>query len=286
MIRKVADLVLAFDCEWVPDPIAGRLLYRDLVDATDEAIVARLWQENGATEDNPTPFIKMVQSRIVSIAMLTRRARKDEPAQLKLSWLPKTPTDATDRDERAIIAKFITGIGRSKPQLVGFNSRNSDIRILAQRALTLGIPATGFLNKPNKPWEGEDYFARDNDCHIDLMDCISGFGRSVSLNDAAALSGIPGKFDSHGDDVWKMWSEGRYDEIVHYNCFDAVTTYLLWLRTAWISGRFTTTQYEEEQELVRQLLMDLSEEPETAFLENYIIEWDRLEAIHARYNQQ
>ena len=76
-----------------------------------------------------------------------------------------------------------------------------------------------------------------------------------------------------------MWQQGRYREIVEYNCYDAITTYLLWLRLAWISGRFTTEEYEEEQGLLRDYLMGLCEQPETAFLEAYINEWDRLLAI-------
>ncbi len=283
MIRKVADLVLAFDCEWVPDPIAARLLFPECATADAPEAIKQLWASNGATEENPTPFIKLIQSRVVSIAMVTRRAKPGEPAQLKLSWLPRNPDLASDRVESDIIGKFLTGIGRSHPQLVGFNSKNADCRILAQRAYILGIPAPGFLHRPNKPWEGDDYFARDTDCHIDLMDCLSGFGRSISLHDAAAISGIPGKFGTHGDMVWEMWQQGQFKEIVQYNCFDAITTYLVWLRTAWVSGLFTNDQYQDEQELVRELLMDLCDKPETAYLEAYIHEWDRLQTIHQSY---
>ena len=80
-----------------------------------------------------------------------------------------------------------------------------------------------------------------------------------------------------------LWQQGRYREIVQYNCYDAITTYLLWLRLAWVSGRFQTDQYEAEQTLVREYLMGLCDEPATAFLEPYLMEWDRLTDLRERF---
>lgn len=281
MFKTVGDLVWAFDCEWVPDPLAGRLLY-DLPNASDEEVLQRMWQEGGATEEDPTPFLKLIQSRVVSIAMVQRRKSEAGPAALSLHWLPRDTSTPQGRDEATIIQSFLGGIGKRHPQLVGFNSRNSDLRILIQRAVALGVPAPDYCRRPSKPWEGDDYFARDNDCHVDLMEVLSGGWSSrgiLSLNEIAAISGIPGKFDTCGDQVWEMWRGGRYDEIVHYNCFDAITTYLVWLRTAFVAGKFNAAQYEEEQHLLRELLMHLAEQPETEYLARYIEEWDRLQQI-------
>ena len=286
MIRTVGDTVIAFDCEWIPDVQAARLLFPDAAGLGEEELLARLFVANGATEENPSPFVRLMQSRVVSVAMVVRKApaATGEDAQLTLSWLPKDPEDAAARAERNVIGKFVSAVGRTKPQLVGFNSRGSDLRILAQRALALGIPAKGFLNRPEKPWEGVDYFARDNDCSIDLMELIaggfSGRNAAVNLHEACTLCGIPGKFGTHGDEVLALWHAGRYRDIVNYNCYDAISTYLLWLRLAWISGRFTTDEYEQERFLLRDYLMGLVEQPEMAFLEDYISEWDRLEALH------
>lgn len=287
MIRTVGDMVIAFDCEWIPDAASARLLFPEVANAPDEACLRALWEANGATEEQPQPFVRLMQSRVVSIAMMIREVKphlpKEQQVSVRLAWLPKQPDDVAARSERDIIGKFVGAISHKQPQLVGFNSRNSDLRILAQRALMLGIPAKGFLNRPAKPWEGVDYFGRDCDASIDLMELIaggfSGRNAAVSLHEAASLCGIPGKFGTHGDQVFEMWQQGRYREIVEYNCYDAITTYLLWLRLAWISGRFTTDEYQQEQELVRDYLMGLSEEPETAFIEAYINEWDRLDAI-------
>ena len=284
MIRNVPDMLIAFDCEWIPDVQSARLLFREAEGLPDEALLRQLWAANGATEEQPRPFVRLMQSRVVSIAMVMRhQSAPNALAELRLITLPRNPDDPAARDERAILSAFTTSVGRKQPQLVGFNSRSSDLRIIAQRALALGIPAKGFLNRPAKPWEGYDYLGRDNEAALDLMELIAGpfSGRAgaVSLHEAATLCGIPGKFDAHGDQVLDLWQAGRYREIVQYNCFDAITTYLLWLRLAWVSGRFSTEEYHEEEALLRNTLMAQLDHPDWAFLEAYLEEWDRLLAI-------
>lgn len=287
MIRSVNDTVITFDCEWIPDVSAARFLDRDVADATDEQCLESLWQMNDATPENPHPFLKFSQSRIVSIAMVVRKSVQGRLPELSLAWLPKNVKDETQLTERHIISTFLAALERRKPQLVGFNSKNADLRILMQRALVLGIPAKGLLERPPKPWEGYDYFARDNDGSIDLMELITGpsFNRpaSIGLHESCVLSGIPGKFHGHGDEVYAYWQNGEVDQIVQYNCFDAISTYLLWLRIVWISGHFSTAQYEDEVNHTREFLMGLCEAPETAFVEQYVAEWDRLTTLAETY---
>ena len=99
----------------------------------------------------------------------------------------------------------------------------------------------------------------------------------MSLNELATLSGIPGKFETEGEQVAHLWLAGQWKAIVQYNCFDALTTYLVWLRAAHFSGHFNDAQYDEEQELVRQLIMDESEKEGGEYLGAYLDEWIRLE---------
>ena len=65
---------------------------------------------------------------------------------------------------------------------------------------------------------------------------------------------IPGKVDVSREKVAFLWLDGRLDDIVAYNEFDALTTYLVWLRVAHIAGHFTGQEYEVEQQLVRELI--------------------------------
>lgn len=283
MFKSVKDQIWFFDCEWVPDPKAGRLLYGLKEDMSDGDVLKEMWKRGGATEEDPQPFLKTNLCRVVSIAALMRRVVPPEqndgiPVKHHLLWLPRDVDDVAGRSEAAVIGTFLGAVGKFKPQLVGFNSRASDLRILFQRALVNGISAPDFCKRPDKPWEGVDYFARDNEWSVDLMDSLSGFGsKPPSLNEIAVCSGIPGKMDVCGDDVAGMWLGGRWREIVQYNCFDALTTYLVWLRMAHLGGFLTDDAYEEEQMAFNNMLLEEAEKPGMDFINKYIDEWNRLQ---------
>ena len=74
-----------------------------------------------------------------------------------------------------------------------------------------------------------------------------------------------------------LWLEGRLPEIVAYNEFDALTTYLIWLRTAHFGGFFTESEYEEEQLRVRQMLEMEGVSPGKEHLLEFLEEWERLQ---------
>ena len=284
MFKTVKDQIWFFDCEWVPDPAAGRLLYKLPAGTSDRDAVQEMWKRGGATEEDPRPFLKTTLCRVVSIAALMRK--KVDPAQndgesvkLHLLWLPRDIDDPDNRREASVIGTFLGAIGKFRPQLVGYNSRASDLRILFQRALVGGISAPEFCKRPDKPWDGIDYFAKDNDWNIDLMECLGGWGggRPPSLTEIAVLSGIPGKIGTCGDDVAGMWLDGKWREIVQYNCFDALTTYLLWLRMAHLGGFIGDEEYEDEQMIFNNMLLEEAEKPGMDFLNTYLDEWNRLQ---------
>lgn len=272
MIRLVADEVWAFDCEWVPDILAGRLLYGLPDDVPTAEVLRVMWEQGGATEENPMPFLKTLQCRVVSVAAVIRRASRGGEAQLFLQALPENPDDtAKAQDEAYILRRFLLdGLAARNPQLVGFNSRNADLRILMQRAFVHGLDLKAMGERMGaKPWDARD---------VDLMEIVGGFGKqsSASLNDVARLSGIPGKLSVMGEDVCGLWYSGRIREIVNYNCFDALTTYLVWLRMAFVSGHFTPDKYRAEQALVRKLIEERARRPDGAFLLAYLDEWKNL----------
>ncbi len=286
MFKCVKDQIWFFDCEWVPDPRAGRLLYKLPREMPDADVVAEMWNRGGATEENPRPFLKTNLCRVVSIAALMRRvappgtAQSDEDkVKLNLLWLPRDTANPENCAEASVIGTFLGAVGKFKPQLVGFNSRASDLKILFQRALVSGVVAPDFCRRPDKPWDGVDYFSKESDWNVDLMDALGGWaGRGApSLNEIAVLSGIPGKMDVCGDDVASMWLGGQWREIVQYNCFDALTTYLVWLRMARLGGFVSDDDYENEQMIFNNMLLDEAEKPGMEFLNQYIDEWNRLQ---------
>ncbi len=256
MIRFVYDRVWAFDVEWIPDPLAGRLLYA-IPDAVSEPaeIMRIMWEKGGATEDDPTPFLKTVLCRVVSIAAVERSVEPGGEVVLSLKSLPRNPDDEAQAREAPLIGTFLEALGARRPQLVGFNSIQSDLKILVQRGLILGLRAADFCERPEKPWLGIDYFARGSDYNVDLKELLGGWGKVVpSLHEIAVQSGIPGKLDIDGNQVARLWLAGELRRIVEYNQFDALTTYLVWLRLAHFAGRFGALEYEGEQNALRALL--------------------------------
>lgn len=283
MFKSVADEVWVFDAEWVPDPVAGRLLYELPETMPDREVVHEMWRRNGATEDNPKPYLKTVLCRIVSIAAVIRRRLSDETVRLQLVSLPEETQRERERDEAKILFRFLTALGQRqpKPQLIGFNSQAADLKIFIQRGVVNGLTVPDFCRRPAKPWEGADYFARTNEWHIDLKDVVSGWGNTMpSLHELATLSGIPGKLGIDGQNVADLWLDGEFERIVRYNEFDALTTYLLWLRTAHFGGFFSLQEYAAEQERVRTLIAEKAQEPRYAHLMIYQEAWHHLQAQH------
>lgn len=276
MFKHFHHKLWAFDSEWVPDPELGRELYKLPETMPDEDVIGEMWKAGGATEENPTPFLKTVLCRIVSISAVVR-TQIGQDIRLQLLSIPRNTNDPEQCSEARIIDTFLSAIGKNKPQLVGYNSVGSDLKILVQRGIAKGVQAPDFCSRPAKPWEGIDYFARGSDYQIDLMDIVGSWGKgSPSLNEMALACGIPGKMDTDGNAVAPLWLEGKLEQIVAYNEYDALTTYLLWLRTAHFGGFISHKGYEDEQELLKELLLSESERPEREHLKKYLDEWGRL----------
>lgn len=282
MIKLVHDRVWAFDLEWVPDPLAGRLVHR-LDDGLSELeVLVEMWQRGGATEENPQPFLKTTMCRVVSVAAVERRLRSDGSVSLTLMSLPRDPDDDEQAAEAHVLGTFLEALSSHRPQIVGFNSQGSDVPILLQRALIHGLSAPGFCRRPDKPWEGIDYFARSSDWHLDLKDMVGGWGTaSPSLHELAVQSGIPGKMETDGAQVAELWLAGELRRVLQYNEFDALTTYLVWLRMAHLAGHFDAAGYVEEQARVEQLVRHGVESGERPHLRLFLDEWQRLQTVVA-----
>lgn len=286
MFKNVHSSVWAFDAEWVPDPDTGRRVYGLDASMADADVVEEMFRQGGATDDEPRPYLKTVLCRLVSVSAVAR-TEEDGVVRLQLHSLPTVgDCNAPEAAESEILRRFLDGVGRARPQMVGYNSWSADFRILLQRAVALGVQAAGFAKRPDKPWEGVDYFG-GGDWHIDLIEVLAGRGRGrPSLHEMAAASGIPGKFTGAGDNVLDSWQQGQLDAIIAYNEFDALTTYLLWLRVAYFGGFFDATEYEFEQSRVQQLLRREGARPERKHLQQYLTEWDRVRRADATGDAQ
>jgi 3'-5' exonuclease len=273
-LKSLPNQIWAFDVEWTPDPKAGRLLYKIPETATDREVLQIMWKEGGATDENPQPFLKTVLCKIVSLSVLIRKFDNINTNKVMLLTLPNTDNEAS-RDEPQILRRFLEGVGKYQPLLVGFNSHAADLKILVQRAVIHGVSVPGFFKRPDKPWEPGDYFSRENDNHIDMFYLLSrGERGGPSLNEMATLSGIPGKFDMQGQDIHELlFEEHGLQKVLEYNEFDAITTYLLFLRMAYVSGFFTDDIYKDEQKIVKEFLESECIKEKKVHLREYLEKW-------------
>lgn len=160
-------------------------------------------------------------------------------------------------------------------QLVSFNGTNADLPVLVQRGVFAGARCPTFCKRPDKPWEGRDYFSPNSDAHLDVMRALGGggYGKSVSpsLAEAAAAGGFPGKLGTTGSSVAEMWLRGEHDAIIAYNQLDCVATYLLWLKAVHFAGLMTTAQHAQEIQAAQEWLASLSST--NAHLAAYLVAW-------------
>lgn len=277
MLRSnIHDRVWFFDLEWVPDVDAAKILL-DLRDDISEAeAFEALWRKAGATPERPRPFLKYLYSRIVSIAFLTRYVYYDGPQpriEFKLHSLPSLPATKSEADEGKLICDFLDALGRRKPQLVGFNSQESDVQVLIQRGIINQISAPMFCKRPENNWDREDYFKRwDNEFHLDLLKLFSTRDMTPRLDDMAKLCGFPGKIDVDGQQVADLWLAGDLNKIVEYNQIDALNTYLIWLRVVYFCGKMTAEQYDNEIDSFRSFLV-VEAEKGRANVQQFLERW-------------
>ncbi|MBL7976805.1 MAG: hypothetical protein JNN12_00590 [Bacteroidetes Order II. Incertae sedis bacterium] len=316
MIKFIADELWAFDAEWIPDPVAGRILYKLPAAMSDGEVMQHMWRQASKSRSLiPTeadrafethnfldygverPYLKTNICRLVSVSIVIRRKVGAGKAKLYLRSSPDNWSDVVSAKERNIIHKFLGGLEQKMDepdatstfnakgfkkgvQLVGYNSMGADLSIFLQRAIVHGLPFKKLNTRPTWAKDGVDYFDDKSPYNIDMQKLVGGFGRSnPSLNELAALSGIPGKMGTDGNDVALLWLDGKLDEIVKYNEYDALTTYLVFLRMAHFAGIFTPQEYEYEQQLVADLIADLSQQERYAHLIAYQEEWNRLKSL-------
>ena len=275
----IPELSLFYDLEWVPDA-AGAVRLFDLPEETTELEAMQVLWEHSPKYDvqkNPRPFLKYMFSRVVSIAFLSRRGvYRDGERRIEfgLNSLPKLPISDDDILESEIIQQFLYFVGKRRPQLVGFNSAESDLQVLIQRGMINEVTAPEFNKRPVKSWDPDDYFKRwDNEDHLDLLKLFSSGEMKPKLDELAKLCGYPGKIDVKGDQVTDLWLSRDLTKIVEYNQIDTLNTYLVWLRVVYFAGQIGEEGYLSEQEQFREFLENEMQKPEKAFLSAFLDKW-------------
>lgn len=268
-----------FDLEWVPDAAAARKLYGLPADTPEADAIQKLWENTrDYSPENPRPFVKYLFSRVVSIAFLSRNVvfrDGERRVEFGLHSLPNLPPDPAELEEGYIIGRFLHWVGTREPQLVGFNSLESDLQVLIQRAMVNEVSAPAFCRRPGKPWEGRDYFdSKNSEWHLDLLQRFSRSAMTPKLNELAVLCGFPGKIDIAGDQVVDLWLGGNINRIIEYNQTDTLNTYLIWLRAVHFAGRLAEEEYISEVGQFRDYLESEAAQPGKEHIAKFVGMWE------------
>lgn len=236
---------LVFDIETVPDVELGRRLY-GLDGLPDEEVAKAMYaacRQNGGSE-----FLPHEQHRVVAISCALRSRDGFRVWSLGEPGAP----------EEELVERFFDGIEKFSPDLVSWNGKGFDLPVLHYRALRAGIQAPRYweIGDEDGAFRYNNYLGRFHWRHIDLMDVLSGYQprARASLENVAALLGLPGKLGFSGAQVWDAYREGNIVGIRRYCETDVLNTYLIFLRFQLMRGRFSRERYADELERVRTFL--------------------------------
>jgi predicted PolB exonuclease-like 3'-5' exonuclease len=142
--------------------------------------------------------------------------------------------------EREMVERFFRGVETNQCRLVTFNGRRFDLPVLKYRAMLHQVPAAWFHHPNEDRWQ--NYQSRYGiDWHCDLYQVLTDYGcsDSVTLDQACAAFGLPGKMGVDGSKVADLYDAGRIEAIRNYCEFDVLNTYLLYLRYMLLRGRLS-----------------------------------------------
>ena len=224
---------LIFDVESVPDgELIKQVRYPGIDQTPDEAIAT---YEDELMESRGTTFIPHTFQ--VPIAVVIAKVAPD------LSLIDLVSLDEPEFRPHIITDHFWRGWEMYKhPTWVTFNGRAFDVPIMELAAFRFGISIPRWFR-------GDGYKAPRNrfnvDAHLDLQDVITNFGAARcngGLNLIAKLLGKPGKMDTQGDQVRKLYQEGKLGQISDYCRCDVLDTYFTFLRVQTLKGVITLEQ--------------------------------------------
>lgn len=267
------DTIMVFDIETVPDIEAGRRLYR-LQGLSDAAVAKVMYQARYQATDGQSDFLKLHLHQVIAISVVWRSFDGSDAALNK--GLKVMSLEAPDASEKMLLERFFAGVTKYTPILVSWNGGRFDLPVLHYRALKHGVvcPRYWEIGETDAKFKWNNYLSRYHQRHTDLMDMLAGYqlGTTVALDELAVLLGFPGKMGMHGDKVWSYFQRGEIQAIRHYCETDVLNTYLVYLRYLLISGRFTRGQYQQEIQMVRDLLAAQAS-PEKPHFQEFLQAW-------------
>ena len=152
-------------------------------------------------------------------------------------------------DEKEMIKNFFM-VMKKNMRLVSFNGRGFDLPMMMIRAMRYNLSIPAYFEIENKElnkskWNGNYKSRYDGKFHLDLMDHIREFGSvgGLNLNSLCLSLNLPGKFDTHGDEVMELFYNDELEKIQIYCQSDVLNTYLLFLKYELLKGSINLEDY-------------------------------------------
>ena len=223
------------DTESIPD---GELLAKVKYAAENlspEDAIARAQEEARQASKTGSDFVNVAFQMPVAVCVV--KVANDFTLQAI------TCLDAPLFRSKEIVRNFWLGVGMyERAKLVTFNGRGFDMPMLELAAFRHGLNLRDYFQKSRNRFQGNQ---------LDLCDWLTNFGACRlmgGLNLFAKMLGKPGKMDMAGDQVYRMYRDGQFQEINDYCMFDTLDTYFVFLRTRVLTGELAL---EQEEDLVR-----------------------------------
>ena len=230
-------MICIFDCETIPDIDLVKKSFHLEGDALEISQKAFDLQES----KTGSSFLPIPFHQVVSISAVLC----DDFGRFK------KVSSIDGENEEQMIKNFLSFIDKHNPKLVSFNGRSFDMPMLMIRAMKYNLSCPAYFEVDNKAfnkskWDNYRYRYSDR-FHVDIMDHIAEFGavRGLNLNLLCTMMSIPGKFDVSGDQVHKLYYEGKINEIKEYCESDVLNTYWLYLKYELLKGNITKDDYLE-----------------------------------------
>lgn len=238
--------ILVFDIETVPDTESGAKLYD--MDGLSPQEIAKAMFHKRSQESGGSEFLRHHLHKIVAISIAHRQ--KDS---FKVRSIGNV-----DSLEKDIIKDFYKGVDIYSPTIVSWNGNRFDFPVLHYRSLLHGVQASRYWEKgdEDQSFRWNNYLSRYHERHTDLMDVLANFTGSANapLDEIATMLGFPGKMGMSGAKVWDHYCDGDIEGIRNYCETDVLNTYLVYLRFLFIKGTLNNTEYQQEIELVLDIL--------------------------------
>lgn len=227
------DAILALDIETVPD--------KELMPPEAE------WPSDR--------FPKSAWHRVVAVSFVQADILPDPDTGLEEYHVTACRSGGeADWDEARLLRGFWSHFATRRFRCVTWNGRSFDIPVLLQRSMMHGIAATPWYRRGSR-WSGYDT-RFSGDWHSDVMDAMSGYGSSsrLTLEEAAAMLGLPGKLGEHGSNVADLFDAGDIGRVRAYCETDTLNAFVVYLRHAYLVGRTGAAAHDRAVEALTEYL--------------------------------